>query len=117
MIGCEDRSFKVNETWYFEAVRFLGLDKMVADDYLALCPRHAARYMKANESEGTKEEFTQAYAAGNDMEAITIQVAAAGERLDILLAPNHAIDLMAAVEVDGERDDPPVPRPTSGPPG
>ena len=30
VIGCEDRSFKLNGTWYFEAVRFLGLDKMVA---------------------------------------------------------------------------------------
>ena len=103
--GCEDKSFKLRDgTWYFEAVRFLGLDKMIADDYVALCPRHAAMYMNANESDGLKQQFAQTRAVGNHGEGITIPVVLAGETWDILLAPKHAIDVGAALTVDGERD-------------
>ena len=102
--GCEDRSFKLRGgTWYFEAVRFLGLQKMIADDYVALCPRHAAMYMHANESDGLKQQFAQTRVVANHGEGITIPVVLAGETVRILLAPKHAIDLGAALSVDGER--------------
>ena len=105
VIGCKDRSFRLKEgTWYFEAVRFLGLDRMVADDYVALCPRHAAMYQHAKESDGLKQEFAQRCAVGNHGKGIAIPVVLAGENVDVLLAPKHVIDLEAALEVDGERD-------------
>lgn len=104
VIGCEDRSFKLNGTWYFEAVRFLGLDKMVADDYVALCPRHAAMYLNAKQSDGLKRRFTETCADGNHVGGMTISVVLAGEGVDIFLVPKHAIDLGAALEVDSERD-------------
>lgn len=101
--GCEDRSFKLKEgDWYFEAVRFLGLDRMVAADYVALCPRHARMFRHANESDGLKQRVAVACAVGDHVEGITIPVVLAGENVDIRLAPKHAIDLGAALEVDGE---------------
>ena len=104
VVGCVDRSFKLNGAWYFEAVRFLSLEKMVSDDYVALCPRHAAMYLYANEPDGLKQRFTQTCAEGDPNEGMTIPVVLAGEQVDILLAPEHALDLGAALEVDGERD-------------
>ena len=108
VIGCGDRSFKVNGTWYFEAVRFLHLDQMVEADYLALCPRHAAMFRHANESrEELKGEFAVRSAAGNGDETLEIPVALAGEKVEIILAPKHVIDLAAALEVDGNEREPP----------
>ncbi|WP_420611487.1 sacsin N-terminal ATP-binding-like domain-containing protein [Candidatus Spongiisocius sp.] len=106
VIGCQDRSFKYkSEEWYFEAVRFLGLDKMVAADYLALCPRHAAMFQHANESKsGLKEEFQARCASGKGLDALAIPVALAGENVEVLLAPKHVIDLRAAWEVDVQKD-------------
>ena len=103
--GCEDRSFKLeNGTWYFEAVRFLGLEQMQAADYLALCPRHAAMFQYVNKSKnGLKQEFAARCASGNDG-TLKIPVVLAGENVEILLAPNHVIDLEAALEASGKRD-------------
>ena len=101
--GCEDRSFKLKDgVWYFEAVRFLDLDRMVAADYVALCPRHARMFRHANESDGLKQRVATACAAGDHAEGITIPVVLAGENVSIRLAPKHAIDLVAALEVDGD---------------
>ncbi|MDE0168728.1 MAG: hypothetical protein OXS29_04335 [bacterium] len=105
VIRCQDRSFKYKSgDWYFEAVRFLDLDKMVAADYLALCPRHAAMFQHANESKnGLKEAFEARSASGNRLDALAIPVALAGENVEVLLAPKHVIDLGAAWEVDGKK--------------
>ena len=105
VVGCADRSFMLNGAWYFEAVRFLGLDRMVSDDYVALCPRHAAMYLNANEPDGLKRRFAQACAEGVSRRGdhITVPVVLAGEPVAIILAPKHAIDLAAALEVDGEK--------------
>ena len=105
VIGCQDRSFKLKEgAWYFEAVRFLGLDKMVAADYLALCPRHAAMFQHTNESKnGLKGEFVARSASGNGLDALEIPAVLAGEDVEVLLAPKHVLDLGAALEVDGEK--------------
>ncbi|MYD91594.1 MAG: ATP-binding protein [Caldilineaceae bacterium SB0662_bin_9] len=104
---CKDRSFKrENGTWYFEAVRFLGLRKMHASDHLALCPRHAAMFQHVNESkEGLKREFTMRCASGKNG-TLTIPVVLAGKDVEVFLHPNHAIDLEAALKVEssGERD-------------
>ena len=107
VVGCRDRSFKMKDgAWYFEAVRFLRLRKMVADDYVALCPRHAAMYMYqyANESDGLKQEFEEISSAGNHGNGMRIPVELVGEKVDVLLAPEHVIDLGAALEVDAEQD-------------
>ena len=103
--GCLDRSFKLNDIWYFEAIPFLGLDRMIADDFVALCPRHAAMYLNAKESDGLKQQFARACAAGRHEERITIPVVLAGENVGIFLAPEHAIDLHAALNVDDEKND------------
>ena len=101
--GCEDRSFKLESgTWYFEAVRFLGLEKMYAADHLALCPRHAAMFQHVIKSKnGLKQEFAARCASGNDG-TLKIPVVLAGENVEILLHPNHVIDLEAALEASGE---------------
>ena len=104
VFGCKDKSFKLNGAWYFEAVRFLGLDKMVADDYVALCPRHAAMYLNAKQSDGLKQRFTEMYSDGTHVGGMKVSVVLAGEGVEIFLVPKHAIDLGAALEVDGERD-------------
>ena len=103
--GCEDRSFKLESgTWYFEAVRFLGLEKMYAADHLALCPRHAAMFQHVIKSKnGLKQEFAARCASGNDG-TLKIPVVLAGENVEILLHPNHVIDLEAALEASGELD-------------
>ena len=104
---CEERSFKLkDDTWYFEAVRFLDLEKMHAADHLALCPRHAAMFQHMNESKKVlKQEFTTRCASGNNG-TLTIPVMLAGESIEVFLHPNHVIDLEAALEVEtsGERD-------------
>ena len=103
VIGCQDRSFRLKEgAWYFEAVRFLGLNRMVPDDYVALCPRHAAMYQHAKESDGLKQEFAESSAVGDFGTGLAIRVVLAGEKVDIVLAPDHVIDLRAAWEVDVE---------------
>ncbi|MCY4368115.1 MAG: hypothetical protein OXF41_01570 [bacterium] len=106
VIGCQDRSFKYKSgDWYFEVVRFLGLDRMVAADYLALCPRHAAMFQHANDSKNVlKEEFQARCASGKGLDALAIPVALAGENVEVLLAPKHVIDLEAAWEVDVQKD-------------
>ena len=104
---CEERSFKLeDDTWYFEAVRFLGLEKMHAADHLALCPRHAAMFQHVNESKRMlKQEFTTRCASGNNG-TLTIPVMLADESIEVFLHPTHVIDLEAALEVEasGERD-------------
>ena len=105
--GCQDRSFKLKGgTWYFEAVRFLGLEKMIAEDYVALCPRHAAMFQHARESDGLNQEFAGRCSGANDGRSVLIPIVLAGENenMDILLAPKHAIDLKAALDVDAEQD-------------
>lgn len=105
VVGCQDRSFKLKEgMWYFEAVRFLRLSRMIADDYVALCPRHAAMYQHAKEPDGLKQEFAQKCSVENHGKGMRIPVVLAGENIDVLLAPEHVIDLEAALEMDGEPD-------------
>lgn len=104
VVGCEDRSFKLNGAWYFEAVRFLGLDKMIADDYVALCPRHAAMYMSAKQSDGLKRRVTDICTDGTHAGGMKVPLVLAGEKVDIFLVPKHAIDLGAALEVDAARE-------------
>lgn len=100
--GCEDRSFKLRDgTWYFEAVRFLGLDKMIADDYVALCPRHAAMFQHANESKNElRRVFSTKNASGDGLQPMTVPVVLGGERVEVFLRAEHVIDLGAALEVE-----------------
>ena len=104
---CQDKSFKLEDgTWYFQAVRFLGLEKMHAADHLALCPRHAAMFRHVNESKrGLKREFATRCASGNNG-TLTIPVVLAGNNVEVFLHPNHVIALEAALEVEAseERD-------------
>ena len=77
---------------------------MVAADCLALCPRHAAMFQHANESkDGLNGEFAARCASGNGIEALEIPVVLAGEDVEVLLAPEHVLDLAATLEVDGEK--------------
>ena len=104
--GCEERSFKLaGGDWYFDAVRFLGLERMIAADHLALCPVHAAMFRHANDSRnGLKRVFAERRVSGNGGNAVTVPIVLAGEELKVLLAPEHVIDLDAALEASEQRD-------------
>lgn len=99
---CKGRSFRLRDgNWYFEAVRFLRLGRMIAADYVALCPRHAAMFQHANESRNDlKRTFEEICASGNGAGEVKIPLVLAGKTAEILLAPNHVIDLKAALDVE-----------------
>ncbi|MCY3932285.1 MAG: hypothetical protein OXH70_11250 [Acidobacteria bacterium] len=99
---CTGRSFRLRDgNWYFEAVRFLRLGRMIAADYVALCPRHAAMFQHANESRNDlKRTFEATCASGNRAGALKIPIVLAGKTVEILLAPNHVIDLKAALDIE-----------------
>lgn len=99
---CKGRSFRLRDgNWYFEAVRFLRLSRMIAADYVALCPRHAAMFQHANESRNDlKRTFEEICTSGNGAGEVKIPLVLAGQTVEILLAPNHVIDLKAALDVE-----------------
>ena len=81
--------------YYFEAVEFLpNLERRHYQNYLALCPNHAAMYMHAN---GSKEAMTELFLAldGNELE-----VDLANEDSTIYFTPKHIADLEAVIEAE-----------------
>lgn len=80
---------------YFEKVEFLPeLKKRHYQNYLALCPNHAAMFKVANgSSEDMKERFTKV--SGNHLEIILAQ-----EDVSIYFATKHLLDLKSVIEAD-----------------
>lgn len=87
--------------YYFEAVEFLSesqLEKRHYQNYLALCPNHAAMYQHANES---KEEMKRLFMSteGNELE-ITL----ATKRITLYFTGTHQSDLKAVIEAENSSE-------------
>ena len=84
-------------TYYFEASEFLPeLDKHHYQNYLALCPNHAAMFMYANAS---KEDMKDLFLAldGNEL-ALTL----ADRPVTVYFTDTHIADLRVLIDVDHE---------------
>ena len=97
--ACKDRlPFRLADgSYYFEAVEFLPeLERHHHQNYLALCPNHAAMFMHANAS---KDEMTDRFLAldGNELE-LTL----ADQPLTVYLTDTHIADLGVVIEVDDQ---------------
>ena len=79
--------------YYFEAVEFLPeLKKHHRQNYLALCPNHAAMYMHANDSGETMEELFL------DLEGDELGMTLAGEKTTVYFTGTHRVDIEAVIE-------------------
>ena len=97
--ACKDRlPFRLADgTYFFEAVEFLpGLERHHYQNYLALCPNHAAMFMHANAS---KDEMTDGFLAldGNEL-ALTL----ADQPVSVYFTDTHIADLGVVIEVDDQ---------------
>ena len=95
---CKDAlPFKLPDgNYYFETVEFLPeLEKGHYQNYLSLCPNHAAMYQHAN---GSKDSIKDRFVGleGNEME-----VTLAGDDTTIYFTGTHIADLRAVVEAEG----------------
>ena len=92
--------FKLDDgTAYFEKVEFLPeLKKRHYQNYLALCPNHAAMFKEANGSaEFMRDMFVEL--SGNELEVVLAQ-----EDATIYFTRTHIADLKKVIEVDqGDR--------------
>ena len=80
---------------YFEAVEFLPvLKKRHYQNYLALCPNHAAMFKHAN---GTTEEMKDFFL---EIESNELDVVLAEEDASIYFTRTHIVDLKALIEMD-----------------
>ncbi|MCC5972365.1 MAG: hypothetical protein JJU15_20725 [Pararhodobacter sp.] len=95
--------FKLDDgSAYFERVEFLSdLKKRHLQNYLALCPNHAAMFRHAN---STKDFMMEMFLelAGNELEVVLAQ-----ENATIYFTKTHIADLKKVIEVDGYSDDDP----------
>ena len=81
--------------YYFEAVEFLqDLKKHHHQNYLTLCPNHAAMYMHANGSKGTMKDLFLGL-NGNELEIVL-----ADEGASIYFTRTHITDLRVVIETD-----------------
>ncbi|MDE0478107.1 MAG: hypothetical protein OXI13_00600 [Gammaproteobacteria bacterium] len=95
--ACRDSlPFQLDDgNYYFEAVEFFpDLERHHHQNYLALCPNHAAMFKHANNS---KDEVKGRFLAldGNDLD-ITL----AGESVTLYLTETHVADLRAVIEAE-----------------
>lgn len=88
--------FKLSDgNYYFEAVEFLpGLKKRHYQNYLTLCPNHAAMFKYAN---GTTEEMKEFFLG---MEANELDVVLAEGNATVYFTRTHIIDLNALIKMD-----------------
>ena len=97
--ACRDRlPFRLSDgSYYFEAVEFLpDLERHHYQNYLVLCPNHAAMFMYANASE---DEMTDRFLAldGNELE-LTL----ADQSVIVYFTDTHVADLGVVIDVDGQ---------------
>ena len=95
--ACKDRlPFRLADgSYYFEAVEFLpDLEKHHHQNYLALCPNHAAMFMHANAS---KDKMKDRFLAldGSDLEATL-----AGQSVTLYFTDTHIADIRVVIEVE-----------------
>ena len=87
-----------NEDYYFEAVDFLGDEKAVAWNHLALCPNHAAMFKHAN---GSKEDLRQLLVMST---TATLSIILGRKETPIHFHSKHIGDLQAAFLRNTEED-------------
>lgn len=103
----EEMPFKINEYHYFEAVQCVkNFNKLIKQNYLALCPTCAAKYKHARET-NDDEMRRRLIENGSpvDSSSVIIQVRLAGDDLTIEFVGTHWFDLKtilqnSIVEVD-----------------
>lgn len=92
--------FKLDDgSAYFERVEFLSrLKKRHLQNYLALCPNHAAMFRHAN---STKDFMLEMFLelAGNELEVVLAQ-----ENATIYFTKTHIADLRKVIEFDAKSD-------------
>jgi hypothetical protein len=87
---------RLDGRYYFEAVEFLeDLKRRHPQNYLALCPNHAAMFKHANQSKG---ELVDEFSAVGNSSKLAVQLADA--RHTIYFTKNHLLDLRAVIGVD-----------------
>lgn len=96
--ACQDRlPFRLADgSYFFESVEFLkDLKRHHFQNYLALCPNHAAMYKYANPLEDEMKDRFLAM-AGSEMD-LTL----ADQRVTIYFTETHVVDLKAVIDSDG----------------
>lgn len=97
----EEMPFKLNDdSYYFEAVPCVkGIDRELPQNYVALCPVCAAKFLYAN---GTPPvELKQAILATNSSNSLEVAVILARESCHIHFTKIHLQDLQTALQVVG----------------
>ena len=97
--ACQDRlPFKLpDRSYYFEAVEFLPeLKRHHHQNYLALCPNHAAMFMHANASKEDMKDLLLAL-DGNELELIL-----ADRPVNLYFTRTHIADIGTVIEIDDE---------------
>lgn len=92
---CQDAlPFKLDDgSYYFEAVEFLAeREQRHYQNYLALCPNHAAMFMHAN---GSKEQIFEML---RELKGKKLEVILAQENATIYFTTTHLVDLKAVIE-------------------
>ena len=85
---------------YFERVEFLGeLKKRHHQNYLALCPNHAAMFRHAN---STKDLMMGMF---TELTSYELEVVLAQENTTIYFTKTHIADLKTVIKIDGESTD------------
>ena len=85
---------------YFETVKFLPkLKKLHYQNYLALCPNHAAMFMYANGSADTMQDTF------GDLISNELEVRLARKDTTIYFTKTHISDLKTVIEVDQMKPD------------
>ena len=94
---CKDRlPFKVAGRYFFEAVEFLPtLERHHHQNYLALCPNHAAMFIHAN---GSKDEMKDRFLA---IEGKKLELTLADQPVTVYFTDTHIEDLRVVIKVDG----------------
>ena len=97
--ACRDRlPFKLADgNYYFEAVEFLpDLERHHHQNYLVLCPNHAAMFMHAN---GSKDELKDRFLTLNSSE---LELTLADQPVNVYFTDTHIEDLRIVIEVDNQ---------------
>ena len=84
-------------SYYLEAVEFLSeLERHYHQNYLALCPNHAAMFMHANAS---KYEMKDRFLA---LEGSELELILADRQVTVYFTDTHIEDLRVVIEVDDQ---------------
>jgi hypothetical protein len=101
----EPASFKYENKWFFEAVEFVRKrDRLLKENYLALCPLCAAKYKYVREPKDNEVLMASVmeWSIDDESPVVELAIALAGKRVNLKFAQTHAISLKAALKAAGE---------------